>query len=389
MNKSKFSLLKQILSQDTAPFREDRVIALISALFDKAKVPYFIDPVGNVVVGVSSKQDYLKLIQKKSREPVRVFIAHMDHPGFHGVRWLSKNQLKIKWHGGSPVKHLNGAKVWLVSDNEKKINGTLSNTKIAKHGHSMDTAVVRVAANAFGTSRPSARDLYGAFDFKAPVWTSGKRIYTRVADDLTGVFCIASLALDLYSGKNRARQTPFIGLLTRAEEVGFVGAMGHFELAWLKKASRKIVCVSLEASRTLPGAIIGKGPVVRLGDRRTVFDTNGSQVLSTLAQQLLPGRHQRRIMDGGSCEGTAATVYELPTIALSVPLGNYHNEGFEGGQDCKHPGGPAPEFVHLDDIEGELKLCHALMKNNLAWSNPWVAVKQRLVKNYNNYKRLL
>ena len=389
MNKTKFSLLKQILSQDTAPFREDRVIALITDLFDTGKVPYFIDPVGNVVVGVNSKQAYLKLIQKKSREPVRVFIAHMDHPGFHGMRWLSNNQLKIKWHGGSPVKHLNGAKVWLVSGDGKKINGTLSKTKIAKHGYSMDTAIVRVAANAFGTSRPSARSLYGAFDFKAPIWTSGKRIYTRVADDLTGVFCIASLALDLFSGKNRARQTPFIGLLTRAEEVGFVGAIGHFELAWLKKASRKIVCVSLEASRTLPGAKIGKGPVVRLGDRRTVFDTNGSQVLSTLAQQLLPGRHQRRIMDGGSCEGTAATVYDLPTIALSVPLGNYHNEGFEGGQDCKHPGGPAPEFVHLDDIEGELKLCHALMKNKLPWSTPWVAVKQRLIKNYHNYKRLL
>ena len=95
---------------------------------------------------------------------------------------------------------------------------------------------------------------------------------------------------------------PFIGLLTRGEEVGFVGAVKHFESAYLAKARRPLMVVSLEASRTLTGAIIGKGPVVRLGDRRTVFDAGGLQVLSQLAERLLPKAHQRRIMDGGACE---------------------------------------------------------------------------------------
>ena len=131
MNKSKLSLLNQILSQPTAPFREDNVINLVTSLFDAKQVPYFIDPIGNVVVGVDSKQDYLKLTQKSIRkdnkEPVRVFIAHMDHPGFHGTKWLSENQLKIKWHGGSPVKHLNGANVWLTSTAGAPGNGTIPN----------------------------------------------------------------------------------------------------------------------------------------------------------------------------------------------------------------------------------------------------------------------
>ncbi len=73
-----------------------------------------------------------------------------------------------------------------------------------------------------------------------------------------------------------------------------------------------MVGVSLEASRTLPGAVVGKGPVVRLGDRRTVFDAGALKVLSELAERVLPGGHQRRIMEGGVCEATAATVYGLP-----------------------------------------------------------------------------
>jgi len=404
MNNSKLSLLKQILSQPTAPFREDNVINLVTSLFDKKKVPYFIDPIGNVIVGVYSKQAYLKRIQKKSKQPVRIFIAHMDHPGFHGLSWISKNQLKVKWYGGSPVKHLSGAKIWLaVTDktsnkNNKEndnsidiVNGTLSNIKIHKHGYSMNTATVKVHSEMFAGSRPAAKNIYGAFDFKKPVWNVGKRIYTRAADDLAGVFCITSLALDHYSGsgKNKSQPFPFIGLLTRAEEVGFIGAIGHFQLPWLNKSKHNIVCVSLEASRTLPGAIIGKGPVVRLGDRRSVFDSKGSHILSTLAQQVLPGKHQRRIMDGGSCEGTAATAFGFPVIALSIPLGNYHNEGFEGGQECKNPGGPAPEFVHLDDIQGQLTLCHALMRNDLAWTNPFDSTRKKLIAHYNKYQRYL
>ena len=160
-------------------------------------------------------------------------------------------------------------------------------------------------------------------------------------------------------------------------------------MGWHKQARRPILCVSLEASRTLPGAAIGKGPVVRLGDKRSIFDDSGLQMLSELAQKILPGKHQRRIMDGGTCEGTAATAFGIPTIALSIPLGNYHNQGFEGGQDCMNPAGPAPEFVHLDDIQGQLQLCQALMKQNLPWKDPWNTFREKLMKNYAQYKRLL
>ena len=212
-------------------------------------------------------------------------------------------------------------------------------------------------------------------------------MYTRAADDLVGVFCIVTTAIDYF--RQQHKNESFIGLLTRAEEVGFVGAVKHLELGWLQAAKRPVVCVSLEASRHLPGAHIGKGPVVRLGDRRTPFDNGALQVLSELALKALPNRHQRRLMDGGACEATATTAWGLPTVGITLPLGNYHNQGLDGGMDCPNPLGPAPEFVHLDDVSDELILCKALMKNGLGWSDPWSPLRYRLNKLSNKYNKLL
>jgi len=204
---------------------------------------------------------------------------------------------------------------------------------------------------------------------------------------LTCLVCIVATAIDLF--RRQTKNETFIGLLTRAEEVGFVGAVKHLNLGWLQSAKRPVVCVSLEASRHLSGARIGKGPVVRLGDRRTPFDSGALQVLSELALKTLPDRHQRRLMDGGACEATATTAWGLPTVGITLPLGNYHNQGLDGGMDCPKPLGPAPEFVHLDDVSDELKLCKALMKNGLEWADPWSPLRHRLNKLSNKYNKLL
>jgi endoglucanase len=380
-------LLKDILQQPAAPFREFHVAQCVSKHLLKAKVPHFYDPIDNLVIGVNSKSEYLRVLKKKNKEPVRVFIAHMDHPGFHGMHWLNKGSLAIKWHGGSPVKHLAGAKVWLADDTGLVAEGQLPNINLLKSKLAIDTAVVQFKNKLDGVSDIKPKKLFGGFAFRSHSWLSGKRLYTRAADDLAGVYCIVTTAIDLF--RRQRKNDSFIGLLTRAEEVGFVGAVKHLELGWLNTAKRPIVCVSLEASRHLPGACIGKGPVVRLGDRRTPFDSGALQVLSELALKTLPKRHQRRLMDGGACEATATTAWGLPTVGITLPLGNYHNQGMDGGMDCPNPSGPAPEFVHLDDVSDELKLCKALMKNGLNWSDPWSPLRQRLNKISNKYNKLL
>jgi endoglucanase len=282
--------------------------------------------------------------------------------------------------------------VWLASDAGYVGTGQLAAVRLNKSGRALGSAEARLPKPL--AERHAATDLFGGFGFRASVWQGGQKLYTKAADDLVGVFAVVETAMELWREPRRtlgraAGRASFIGLLSRGEEVGFTGALAHFELGWLSRARRPVVCVSLETSRTLPGAFISRGPVVRLGDRRTVFDPHALKVLSDVAQQTLPGRHQRRVMDGGTCEATAATVYGLPAIGISVPLGNYHNEGYEGGPGARMPRGPAPEFVHLADVDGLLRLCRALVSPGLPWRQPWRDVQQRLRKNLRGYRRLL
>lgn len=389
MDKKQHARLIDLLSRPTAPFRETHIVRYATAMLEGAAVPYFEDAAGNIVVGAGSEREYLKRLRARASQPLRLFVAHMDHPGFHGQRWLADDRLAVRWYGGSPVRHLRGARVRIASDDGVEGVGTMVGADIARSGRAIARAEIRVAPG-FARDRrrrPGARALFGGFDFGPAVHQARGRIHCPAADDLVGVFAILETARAVTADGRGAEH--FLGLLTRGEEVGFVGAIAHFELDWLRRRRRPLVAVSLEASRTLPGAEIGKGPVVRLGDRRTVFDADGMQVLSELAGKVLPGRHQRRIMDGGACEATAATAFGIPTIGLTVPLGNYHNQGLEGGADCPRLAGPAPEFVHVDDVRGLLALCRALVDRPLCWDDPWGAVRARLQRNRRAYARHL
>lgn len=380
------ALLTELLAQPTAPFREEHVARFVAAVLSRHGIPHFCDPAGNIVVGCDSSAQYRALVGRRNAEPLRLFIAHMDHPGFHGVRWHSPTRLSVRWHGGSPVRHLVGSEVWLADQSGYLARGKLARVHLTRSRRSLARAEVRLGQPL--REPAAAHSVFGGFAFRAPVWRSGKRLYTKAADDLIGVFAIVSMAMDFFARGRRSRP-PFLGLLTRAEEVGFVGAIAHFELGWLARSARPLLAVSLETSRTLPGAIVGRGPVVRLGDRRAVFEPGATHLLSELADKALPGRHQRRIMDGGTCEATAALAFGIPAIALSVPLGNYHNEGFEGAPGIPAVRGPAPEYVHLDDIAGLLKLCATLIEPGLPWAQPWAQVRTRLTKNRNRYEKLL
>jgi len=384
MTRDETAFLMRLLSCPTAPFQEELVARLVEERLTRRRIPHFRDPAGNLVVGCDTARAYKQQLGERAREPLRILIAHMDHPGFHGHRWNDRGQLEVRWHGGSPTRFLAGSRVWLTDVEGWRAEGRLMAPTLARGGHYLARAAVALERGR--PDRPAANTIYGGFAFRAPAWRRGRLLYTKAADDLIGVFAIVNTAERLF---RRSRRPPFVGLLTRAEEVGFVGAIAHLELGWLQSARRPLLAVSLETSRTLPGAQIGKGPVVRLGDRRGPFDPAATQVLTQVARRALPKRHQRRIMDGGSCEASAALAWGLPAIGISVPLGNYHNQGLEGGPDCRGRNGPAPEFVHLDDVDGLLKLCRALVERGLPWHHPWKAQRVQLGLNRRRYRRLL
>jgi putative aminopeptidase FrvX len=225
----------------------------------------------------------------------------------------------------------------------------------------------------YRAKNPPTRD-FGAFamwDLPACEVREG-RIHSRACDDLIG--CVAILALFQELDRTRALPTVY-GLFTRAEEVGFVGAI---HLAKTGLVPQDVTIVSLEcSSEKSPGAgKMGEGPIIRVGDRTSIFDDAATAALVKAATDArLP--HQRCLMSGGTCEATAYQLYGYRTAALCVALGNYHN--------CGPDETIAPEFVAVDDVAGLIALLVAAASNESP-ADPHAALRERLEKGVQKYR---
>src|SRR5262249_28784735 len=115
-------------------------------------------------------------------------------------------------------------------------------------------------------------------------------------------------------------------LLTRAEEVGFVGAIAACKNRTVPRKSRLI---ALENSKSFSESPIGAGPIVRVGDRTSTFDPDLTFRISKIAEQLAARdasfKWQRKLMPGGTCEASAYQSYGFISTCVCLPLGNYHN----------------------------------------------------------------
>jgi endoglucanase len=153
-----------------------------------------------------------------------------------------------------------------------------------------------------------------------------KRLFVSPAcDDLAQVSIVLALLRRLALGKARAGVH---ALFTRGEEIGFAGALAALKS---KTPLAPMPTLSLEASQARGFARVDGGPVVRVGDRLSVFDTRITHWLETAFRDLQAARpgaiHQRLLMGGGTCEASVFHRAGLPTGALCVALNNYHNMG--------------------------------------------------------------
>jgi endoglucanase len=179
----------------------------------------------------------------------------------------------------------------------------------------------------------------------------GDRVTMRAVDDLAGCACML-MALE----RAVQEQPPgdLYALFTRAEEVGLIGAR---LTASEGRLPPNCLVVSLEASRTLPGAVIGEGPVIRVGDATYTFDAEAEQVLHTAREELREVdpefKCQRQLMSGGTCEASAFAIHGYRTTGVAFPLANYHNAGPEGEV--------AAEQISIEDfVSGVRLVCQAL-----------------------------
>jgi putative aminopeptidase FrvX len=169
-------------------------------------------------------------------------------------------------------------------------------------------------------------------------------IHSRACDDLINCATMVCLLSELE--RMKVEVTCYV-LFTRAEEVGFVGAT---ELAKAWPFRDAVTFVSLETSAPVPEAEFGQGPVLRVGDRLSIFDHAVTGFFGEVAvAEKIPV--QRLLLNRGACEASAFQAYGIRSAGLSILLGNYHN--------CGKGNRIEAEYVALADVKSMVRLITA------------------------------
>lgn len=275
------------------------------------------------------------LISQKGRkrsDPV-VAVAHMDHPAFV-ITGVDGDTANYEFRGGVTAAYFDGAGVEVVS----RSGGARG--RVVSYDEDSQTGEMSLE----GRGEVEAGDI-AMWRFRRSPAAKG-RFRAPACDDLAGA-AAALAALD------RSRSSPglrhFGLLLTRAEEVGLVGAIHAAKHRTIPPSARLL---SIETSRELADAPVGGGPIIRTGDRVTVFDRELTNLISTAVAEA-GIHHQRKLMSGGGCEATALGAYGYRATGLCMALGNWHNRGnLDEVETGRGEAVPMLEEISLDDFHG-------------------------------------
>jgi endoglucanase len=266
------------------------------------------------------------------RAPV-LAVAHLDHPAFV----VTDESGAFEFRGGVDAAYFTDAHIEVIS----RDNGPAGQVV----GYEAETSTGRAEF----VGEVAAGDI-ALWRFEDTTQVEG-RFRAPACDDLAGA-AAALAALD------RAREQDDLGhfgvMLTRAEEVGLIGAIHAAKHRTIPEGARLF---SIETSRELPNARIGDGPIIRIGDRATVFDRELSNLISQGVGEA-EIHHQRRLMDGGGCEATAFGAYGYRATGLCLALGNWHNRGNLAEVEAGNHDAAIPmlEEISIDDFHGLVDL---------------------------------
>jgi putative aminopeptidase FrvX len=308
-------LLLDILSLPTAPFHEHHV---------RDRILELLDPLPDVTVESDEFGNLIACYQRgKKSQSTLAFGAHMDHPAWVHDPAPDGEKGEIENPDGQPANFLGGV--------PERYRDTQKNPiRWFDDGN------------------------FAMWDLPACEIRDDGMVHAPVCDDLIG--CVAIVALMEELQRNEV-EVACHGIFTRAEEVGFVGAV-HLAKNWpLGEAVR---FVSLETSSPVGAAEIGEGPAIRVGDRMTVFDDaiTGDLMEAAKAKDI---KVQRRLLDGGSCEATAMQLLGVQAAGISVLLNGYHNCGENDKTVC--------ESVCLEDVHGLVQLIVSLVERQAIGEN--------------------
>lgn len=309
---------ERLLRHPTAPYHEHAVRGELESICAEYGLDWRQDPFGNVLVRLKTAAGRRAL----------VLAAHMDHPGFDVVRPLPRGRWLARFCGGVPDHYFRpGLRVRLMP-------GELPAKLVGWANRKERTFELAPSGKASGSVAKFAVWDLESFAIRQ------QRIYSRACDDLIGAAAVLATMVEL---KRRGAAVHVIGLLSRAEEVGFRGALAVASTGALPRGA---LVISLETSRELPGVSIGKGVILRVGDRTSIFNPEATRFLAEVAADLRERKRdfqfQRGLMSGGTCEATAFQELGLQTAAVCVGLGNYHN--------CGEQNRIRAEYVNLEDV---------------------------------------
>ncbi|MBT8485138.1 MAG: hypothetical protein HKO59_17200 [Phycisphaerales bacterium] len=327
--------LLEVTGLPTAAGREDRVIRWVESWVARRKnLRLSADAAGNLTI---------TRVGARGGRPI-FLTAHLDHPAFVIRRRLGSKRLELEFRGGVDNAYFANAKIELFDADDRRFNAVLERLDAKAQPFKRVTARLTRPADTLGIGDIGRWKLPG----RLPRIDRG-RLHAPACDDLAAV--VAALAtLDIV---RRRASAPNMGvLLTRAEEIGFVGTLAACVEGSVPRTAR-LLC--LENSRSFPESPIGAGPILRVGDRLSVFSpelTNHLGVILTDHADRHPAfRWQRKLMPGGACEATAFSAFGYTSTCLCLPLGNYHNMAdIDGVRAGKRPARVRAEHIAIDDF---------------------------------------
>lgn len=357
--------LLEITQIPTASGRERRVVEWIRRwVAERPDVRLSADDSGNLTLSLAD--------EKGERAPV-YFTAHLDHPAFVVERMVAPTTLELSFRGGVMDDYFRDARVrlWPRTADVERIDPPIEGTLIGKSPTPGPTSTHWLC------ELDAAHDDITLGDVATwalpPAEIADGVIRTHACDDLAA----AAAALAAFDALRQARASgepveDVRVLFTRAEEIGFIGAIAACRNGSIPKNARLL---ALENSRAFADSPIGGGPIVRVGDRLSVFSPTLTAAVAQRAEQIAGApaaptasqkhdtgarwRWQRKLMAGGACEATVFFAHGYDATCLCLPLGNYHNmadlDAVQAGTNTSPPK-VGPEYVSIADFHGLVDL---------------------------------
>ena len=306
--------LSEIKTIPTAAGQEERVVAWIKNWSQKQQdISLKEDRFGNIVL----------LQKRKSSKKPSFITGHLDHPAFVVRKQIDEYHLEMEFRGGVQDPYFVGSQVEVFDNQDNGYIGTIQ-TLNAK-ARPFKRVIVRLKKSIAGILIPG--DI-ARWNLKPSVIKAGL-LHAPACDDLAGVAAAISAL-------NKIKKIPAAKYRT------------------IPKKSR-LLC--LETSRSFPESPIGGGPILRVGDKTSVFGPELTNAISNIMAAQKNFIWQRKLMPGGTCESTAFCSYGYVSTCLCLALGNYHNmKDIDGVSKKKRLAKVAAEIISVSDYHGLIKM---------------------------------